>query len=221
MSMKICPSLLSANICNLEKDLRILEDNNIEVLHVDIMDGNFVPNIAFGIYQVEGLRKLNEMEFDVHLMVENPDLFVEPLVEAGADSLTVHFEASKHLYKTIRYIKSFGIKAGVALNPSTPISLLEHILPMLNRVLIMSVEPGFGGQEFIPFSLDKIKALNKIKKENGYDFDIQVDGGINIKNINDVVNAGVNEVVIGSSLFKGSIEENIKNFKSSLEPMYI
>lgn len=221
MSMKICPSLLSANICNLEKDLRILEDNNIEVLHIDIMDGNFVPNIAFGIYQVEGLRKLNEMEFDVHLMVENPDLFVEPLVEAGADSLTVHFEASKHLYKTIRYIKSFGIKAGVALNPSTPISLLEHILPMLNRVLIMSVEPGFGGQEFIPFSLDKIKALNKIKKENGYDFDIQVDGGINIKNINDVVNAGVNEVVIGSSLFKGSIEENIKNFKSSLEPMYI
>lgn len=221
MSMKICPSLLSANICNLEKDLRILENNNIEVLHIDIMDGNFVPNIAFGIYQVEGLRKLNEMEFDVHLMVENPDLFVEPLVEAGADSLTVHFEASKHLYKTIRYIKSFGIKAGVALNPSTPISLLEHILPMLNRVLIMSVEPGFGGQEFIPFSLDKIKALNKIKKENGYDFDIQVDGGINIKNINDVVNAGVNEVVIGSSLFKGSIEENIKNFKSSLEPMYI
>ena len=221
MSIKICPSLLSADICNLEKDLKILEDNNIEVLHVDIMDGNFVPNIAFGIYQVEGLRKLNEMEFDVHLMVENPDLFVEPLVEAGADSLTVHFEASKHLYKTIRYIKSFGIKAGVALNPSTPISLLEHILPMLNRVLIMSVEPGFGGQEFIPFSLDKIKALNKIKKENGYDFDIQVDGGINIKNINDVVNAGVNEVVIGSSLFKGSIEENIKNFKSSLEPMYI
>ena len=221
MSMKICPSLLSANICNLEKDLRILEDNNIEVLHIDIMDGNFVPNIAFGIYQVEGLRKLNEMEFDVHLMVENPDLFVEPLVEAGADSLTVHFEASKHLYKTIRYIKSFGIKAGVALNPSTPISLLEHILPMLNRVLIMSVEPGFGGQEFIPFSLDKIRALDKIKKENGYDFDIQVDGGINIKNINDVVNAGVNEVVIGSSLFKGSIEENIKNFKSSLEPMYI
>ena len=221
MSIKICPSLLSADICNLEKDLRILENNNIEVLHIDIMDGNFVPNIAFGIYQVEGLRKLNEMEFDVHLMVENPDLFVEPLVEAGADSLTVHFEASKHLYKTIRYIKSFGVKAGVALNPSTPISLLEHILPMLNRVLIMSVEPGFGGQEFIPFSLDKIKALNKIKKENGYDFDIQVDGGINIKNINDVVNAGVNEVVIGSSLFKGSIEENIKNFKSSLEPMYI
>ena len=219
MSMKICPSLLSANICNLEKDLRILEDNNIEVLHIDIMDGNFVPNIAFGIYQVEGLRKLNEMEFDVHLMVENPDLFVEPLVEAGADSLTVHFEASKHLYKTIRYIKSFGIKAGVALNPSTPISLLEHILPMLNRVLIMSVEPGFGGQEFIPFSLDKIRALDKIKKENGYDFDIQVDGGINIKNINDVADAGVNEVVIGSSLFKGSIEENIKNFKRSLELM--
>lgn len=219
MSIKICPSLLSADICNLEKDLKILEDNNIEVLHVDIMDGNFVPNIAFGIYQVEGLRKLNEMEFDVHLMVENPDLFVEPLVEAGADSLTVHFEASKHLYKTIRYIKSFGIKAGVALNPSTPISLLEHILPMLNRVLIMSVEPGFGGQEFIPFSLDKIRALDKIKKENGYDFDIQVDGGINIKNINDVADAGVNEVVIGSSLFKGSIEENIKNFKRSLELM--
>ncbi len=221
MSIKICPSLLSADICNLERDLKVLEDNNIDILHVDIMDGNFVPNIAFGIYQVAGLRKLNEMEFDVHLMVQDPDLFVEPLVEAGADSLTVHLESCKHLYKTINYIKSFGIKAGVALNPSTPVALLEHVLPMLNRVLIMSVEPGFGGQEFIPFSLDKIKALDKIKKEKGYDFEIQVDGGININNIREVEEAGVDEVVIGSSLFKGSIEENIKRFNNSLELNYI
>lgn len=221
MSIKICPSLLSADICNLERDLKVLEDNNIDILHVDIMDGNFVPNIAFGIYQVAGLRKLNEMEFDVHLMVQDPDLFVEPLVEAGADSLTVHLESCKHLYKTINYIKSYGIKAGVALNPSTPVALLEHVLPMLNRVLIMSVEPGFGGQEFIPFSLDKIKALDKIKKEKGYDFEIQVDGGININNIREVEEAGVDEVVIGSSLFKGSIEENIKRFNNSLELNYI
>lgn len=221
MSIKICPSLLSADICNLERDLKVLEDNNIDILHVDIMDGNFVPNIAFGIYQVAGLRKLNEMEFDVHLMVQDPDLFVEPLVEAGADSLTVHLESCKHLYKTINYIKSFGIKVGVALNPSTPVALLEHVLPMLNRVLIMSVEPGFGGQEFIPFSLDKIKALDKIKKEKGYDFEIQVDGGININNIREVEEAGVDEVVIGSSLFKGSIEENIKRFNNSLELNYI
>lgn len=216
MSIKICPSLLSANICNLEKDLKILEEKDIEVLHIDIMDGNFVPNIAFGIYQVEGIRKLNKMEFDSHLMVENADLFVEPLVRAGTNGITVHLESSKHLYRTLKNIKSFGIKAGVALNPSTPISSLEHVLPMLDRVLIMSVEPGFGGQKFIPFSLDKIRALDKIKKEKGYDFAIQVDGGINADNIKDVVNAGIDEIVIGSSLFKGCIEENIDKFRANL-----
>ena len=216
MSIKICPSLLSANICNLEKDLKILEEKEIEVLHIDIMDGNFVPNIAFGIYQVEGLRKLNKMEFDSHLMVENADLFVEPLVKAGTNGITVHLESSKHLYKTLKNIKSFGIKAGVALNPSTPVSSLEHVLPMLDRVLIMSVEPGFGGQEFIPFSLDKIRALDKIKKEKGYDFTIQVDGGINADNIKDVIDAGIDEIVIGSSLFKGCIEENIDKFRANL-----
>lgn len=216
MSIKICPSLLSANICNLEKDLKILEEKDIEVLHIDIMDGNFVPNIAFGIYQVEGIRKLNKMEFDSHLMVENADLFIEPLVRAGTNGITVHLESSKHLYRTLKNIKSFGIKAGVALNPSTPISSLEHVLPMLDRVLIMSVEPGFGGQKFIPFSLDKIRALDKIKKEKGYDFAIQVDGGINADNIKDVVNAGIDEIVIGSSLFKGCIEENIDKFRANL-----
>lgn len=216
MSIKICPSLLSANICNLEKDLKVLEEKEIEVLHIDIMDGNFVPNIAFGIYQVEGLRKLNKMEFDSHLMVENADLFVEPLVKAGTNGITVHLESSKHLYKTLKNIKSFGIKAGVALNPSTPVSSLEHVLPMLDRVLIMSVEPGFGGQEFIPFSLDKIRALDKIKKEKGYDFTIQVDGGINADNIKDVIDAGIDEIVIGSSLFKGCIEENIDKFRANL-----
>lgn len=216
MSIKICPSLLSANICNLEKDLKILEEKDIEVLHIDIMDGNFVPNIAFGIYQVEGLRKLNKMEFDSHLMVENADLFVEPLVKAGANGITVHLESSKHLYRTLKNIKSFGIKAGVALNPSTPISSLENVLPMIDRVLIMSVEPGFGGQKFIPFSLDKIRALDKLKKEKGYDFAIQVDGGINVDNIKDVVNAGIDEIVIGSSLFKGCIEENIDKFRANL-----
>lgn len=216
MSIKICPSLLSANICNLEKYLKILEEKEIEVLHIDIMDGNFVPNIAFGIYQVEGLRKLNKMEFDSHLMVENADLFVEPLVKAGTNGITVHLESSKHLYRTLKNIKSFGIKAGVALNPSTPVSSLEHVLPMLDRVLIMSVEPGFGGQEFIPFSLDKIRALDKIKKEKGYDFAIQVDGGINADNIKDVIDAGIDEIVIGSSLFKGCIEENIDKFRANL-----
>lgn len=215
MSIKICPSLLSANICNLEKDIKILDNKDIEVLHIDIMDGNFVPNITFGIYQVEGLRKITNAEFDAHLMVEDPDKFVEALVEAGVNGITVHVEACKHLYKTIRYIKSFGIKAGVALNPSTPVHLLEHVLPMLNRVLVMSVEPGFGGQEFIPFSIDKIAVLNNIKKEKNYDFDIQVDGGINDKNIKYVVDAGVNEVVIGSSIFNGNIESNIDKLGSS------
>lgn len=215
MSIKICPSLLSANVCNLEKDINTLDSKNIEILHIDIMDGNFVPNITFGIYQVEALRKITNAEFDAHLMVEDPDKFVEALVEGGVNGITVHVETCKHLYKTIRYIKSFGIKAGVALNPSTPIHCLEHVLPMLNRVLIMSVEPGFGGQEFIPFSIDKINILNNIKKEKNYDFDIQVDGGINDHNIKAVVDAGVNEIVMGSSIFNGNIESNIDRLGSS------
>lgn len=214
MSIKICPSLLSANVCNLEKDINTLDSKNIEILHIDIMDGNFVPNITFGIYQVEALRKITNAEFDAHLMVEDPDKFVEALVEAGVNGITVHVETCKHLYKTIRYIKSFGIKAGVALNPSTPIHCLEYVLPMLNRVLIMSVEPGFGGQEFIPFSIDKINILNNIKKEKNYDFDIQVDGGINDHNIKAVVDAGVNEIVMGSSIFNGNIESNIDRLRS-------
>lgn len=215
MSIKICPSLLSANVCNLEKDIKTLDSKNIEILHIDIMDGNFVPNITFGIYQVEAIRKITDAEFDAHLMVEDPDKFVEALVEGGVNGITVHVETCKHLYKTIRYIKSFGIKAGVALNPSTPIHCLEHVLPMLNRVLIMSVEPGFGGQEFIPFSIDKIQILNRIKIEKNYDFDIQVDGGINNQNIKAVVDAGVNEVVIGSSIFNGDIESNIDGLRCS------
>ena len=215
MSIKICPSLLSANVCNLEKDIKTLDSKNIEILHIDIMDGNFVPNITFGIYQVEAIRKITDAEFDAHLMVEDPDKFVEALVEGGVNGITVHVETCKHLYKTIRYIKSFGIKAGVALNPSTPIHCLEHVLPMLNRVLIMSVEPGFGGQEFIPFSIDKIQILNRIKIEKNYDFDIQVDGGINNQNIKAVVDAGVNEFVIGSSIFNGDIESNIDGLRCS------
>lgn len=216
MEAIISPSLLSSNVCNYSEDFRILNEKDIKVIHIDIMDGHYVPNISIGIGQVASLRKLTDAEFDVHLMVTNPDQFVEALVEAGTNSVTIHAETATHLYKSIHYLKSFGIKAGVALNPATPISCLEHVFPLLDRVLIMSVEPGFGGQGFVPFSLDKIKQLNEVKAKNKYDFTIQVDGGINLDNVQDVIKAGARDIVIGSSLFNDGLEKNIDLFNKKI-----
>lgn len=212
METIISPSLLSANACNYGEDFKVFNNKDIKSIHIDIMDGHYVPNLSFGIDQVAALRKLTDIEFDVHLMVTEPDKFVEALVEAGANSITIHAEAALHLYKSIHYLKSFGIKAGVAINPATPIGCLEHIYPIANRILIMSVEPGFGGQSFIPFTLEKIKALNEIKKRKNYDFTIQVDGGITLGNIKDVIDCGARDIVIGSSLFKQDLAENIDLF---------
>lgn len=216
MEFIISPSLLSANVCNYSKDFEVFNEKGIQCVHIDIMDGHFVPNLSFGLEQVSELRKLTKAEFDVHLMVTNPDEFIEDLVEAGADSITIHAEVAKHLYKSIHYLKSFGIKAGVAINPATTLESLEYIFPIVNRVLVMSVEPGFGGQDFIPFSLEKIKKLNKIKEEKGYDFTIQIDGGINLNNVKDVVECGARDIVIGSSLFKQNLSANIDLFKNKL-----
>ncbi|EHI97238.1 ribulose-phosphate 3-epimerase [Clostridium sp. DL-VIII] len=216
MEVIISPSLLSANVCNYSEDFRIFNEKDIKVIHIDIMDGHYVPNISIGLGQVAALRKLTKAEFDVHLMVTNPDEYVEALVEAGANSITIHSEVATHLYKSIHYLKSFGIKAGVALNPATPISCLEYVYPLLDRVLIMSVEPGFGGQAFVPFALDKISQLNEVKAKNNYGFTIQVDGGINLYNIENVIKAGARDIVIGSSLFNDGLAENIDLFNQKI-----
>jgi ribulose-phosphate 3-epimerase len=216
MEVIISPSLLSANVCNYSEDFRIFNEKDIKVIHIDIMDGHYVPNISIGLGQLAALRKLTKAEFDVHLMVTNPDEYVEALVEAGANSITIHSEVATHLYKSIHYLKSFGIKAGVALNPATPINCLEYVYPLLDRVLIMSVEPGFGGQSFVPFALDKISQLNEIKAKNNYGFTIQVDGGINLYNVEDIIKAGARDIVIGSSLFNESLAKNIDLFNQKI-----
>ena len=221
MKVTISPSLLSANIYNLEKDFEIFNEKGIEVIHIDMMDGHYVPNITFGIYQIEALRKLTKAEFDVHLMVTDPDMFIMPLFEAGVNAITVHAESSLHMYKTLVTIKELGMKTGVALNPATPLAVLEHVFHLLDRVLIMSVEPGFGGQIFLPNSLDKIAKLNKIKQENNYDFTIQVDGGITADNIEEVIKKGARDIVIGSSLFKENLSENIDKFWKIIEKLEI
>ncbi|MCD2346917.1 ribulose-phosphate 3-epimerase [Clostridium guangxiense] len=214
----INPSLLSADFCNLKRDIEILEKNSITSIHIDVMDGNFVSNIAFGIDQIKAISSITNMEVDVHMMVNNPEKYIGKLVEAGADCITLHEEACTHLYKTIYFIKSFGIKVGVALNPATNIYSLKYVFALLNRVLVMTVEPGFGGQKFIDSMKDKIAELRHIKEANQYNFEIQVDGGINYENIKDVVNFGANNVVIGSSIFKnGNIENNVKKFYNILQ----
>jgi ribulose-phosphate 3-epimerase len=213
VSLIIAPSILSADACNLEQDIRVLEKSSITSIHIDVMDGNFVPNIAFGIDQIKALRKITDMELDVHLMVNDPDKYIERIIEAGASCITVHEEACGHLYKTITFIKSFGIKAGVALNPATNIDNLKYVYKLLNKVLIMTVEPGFGGQKFIPLMKQKINDARQIKTLGKYDFQIQVDGGIDSQNIKEVVDLGATDIVIGSSVFENrTIENNIKKF---------
>ncbi|CUH94586.1 hypothetical protein P22_0652 [Propionispora sp. 2/2-37] len=219
MSIKISPSILGANFCNLEQDIKVLEKNSVPVLHLDVMDGHFVPNITFGPDQIKMLRSVTSaMEFDAHLMVTDADALLSRLAEAKVDSVTVHAEACVHLYRTLDTIKKLGMKTGVALNPATPADTIKHVASMLDRVLIMTVEPGFGGQKFIPLMLDKISGLSRWKQEQGLTFDIQVDGGINLANIAEVVRQGASDIVIGSSIFSGgSIEKNVQAFYAALK----
>ena len=217
MNVVINPSILSADICNLERDIRVLEKKGIKSIHLDIMDGNFVPNMALSIEHISALRKITNMELDVHLMVNNPDKYIERLVEGGANCITVHQEACDQLYKTICLIKSFGIKAGVALNPATTIDNLKYVYKFINKLLIMTVEPGFGGQKFISYMNEKIKDVIEVKEAGSYEFDIQVDGGIDLDNINAIIDLGATDIVIGSSIFEyGEIEVNIDRFYERL-----
>lgn len=214
MTVKISPSILGANFCNLERDIKALENNAVSAIHIDVMDGNFVPNIAFSPDQIKMLKTIcPDLEFDVHLMVMQPEMLFQRLKDAGARCVTVHAEVCMHLYRTIVSLKSFGFKAGVALNPSTPLEMIQYVTSLVDKVLIMTVEPGFGGQQFIIPMLEKIKALKQMQISQGLIFDIQVDGGIDLTNIKEAIKCGANDIVIGSAIFKNNdIERNIRNF---------
>jgi len=198
---KIAPSILSANFLKLGEEIRATEVSGADMLHIDIMDGHFVPNITIGPFIVESIRNITSLPLDVHLMIENPDTYVRDFIKAGADFLTVHYEASVHVHRTIQLIKEHDVKAGVSLNPSTPVWSLEDILPDIDMALLMSVNPGFGGQKFIPQVTDKIKTLKHILREKGLSTLIEVDGGIKLENALDVLDAGADILVMGSAFF--------------------
>ena len=215
---KIAPSLLSADFCNLERDIKMLENAGADVLHIDVMDGHFVPNITIGIPVVEAIKKYATKPCDVHLMIEKPERYVEDFVKAGADYLTVHYEACTHLHRTLQHIRSLGCKSGVALNPHTPVSVVEDILEEVDLILIMSVNPGFGGQSFIPKSLEKIRKVKQILIEKDLtNVEIEIDGGVKLSNIKEVADAGTDIIVSGSGIFNGRVEETISEMKKIIE----
>jgi ribulose-phosphate 3-epimerase len=212
--IKLAPSILSADFSNLYEDVSKVERAGAELLHIDVMDGHFVPNITIGPLVVEALRPRSKMVFDVHLMIENPDLYIPHFVKAGADIISVHAEACTHLHRTIQNIKEHGAKAAVALNPATPLDVLEYVIDDLDMVLLMSVNPGFGGQKFIGTVLDKIKKLKEMANSRNLNIDIQVDGGVKLDNLKEVVEAGANVIVAGSAVFgTKNVEETVKEFK--------
>ena len=199
--IKIAPSILSADFAYLADEIKKVTDAGAEYIHLDIMDGQFVPNITFGSPVVAALRKTTKAVFDVHLMVEQPENQIEPFLEAGADLICFHAETAKHMHRIVQTIKAGGAKAAVALNPGTSISVIEEILPELDMVLLMTVNPGFGGQKFIPSVLDKIERLRAIIDGNDFNIDIQVDGGINTETAKLVIAAGANILVAGSAVY--------------------
>lgn len=215
---KIAPSLLSADFCNFQRDIQMLEESGADVLHIDVMDGHFVPNITIGIPVLQAIKKYATIPCDVHLMIEKPERYVEDFVKAGADYLTVHAEACTHLHRTLQHIRSLGCKSGVALNPHTPISTIEEVLEEVDLVLIMSVNPGFGGQSFIPNALVKIKKLKQLLQERGLEhIEIEIDGGVKLSNIQEVAEAGADIIVSGSGIFNGKPKETIAEMKKLID----
>jgi ribulose-phosphate 3-epimerase len=209
--VKIAPSILSADFLKLGEEIKAAEAAGADMLHIDIMDGHFVPNITIGSSIVKSIRKITPLPLDVHLMIEEPDKYLRDFIKAGADYLTVHYEASVHLHRTIQRIKESGLKAGVSLNPATPIWSLEHILPDADIALLMSVNPGFGGQDFIPQIIDKIKTLKNLLREKGFPTLIEVDGGVKLENAADIISAGADILVMGSAFF------NSKNYGTTIK----
>lgn len=218
MVNKIAPSILAADYANFAQELKRIDETSADYVHIDIMDGQFVPNISFGADVVASLRKHSKLVFDCHLMVVEPERYVDAFAQAGADIMTIHVEATKHIHGALQKIKKAGLKAGIVINPGTPVSALEPVLSLVDQVLIMTVNPGFGGQAFIPEMLDKVKQVATWREEGGYAFDIEVDGGVDDKTIKACQEAGANVFVAGSYFFKASdLTSQVQTLRDALD----
>lgn len=212
----LSPSLLAADFTNLEKEIEAITKGGAEYLHIDVMDGMFVPSISFGMPVIRSLRSATKLCFDVHLMIENPERYINEFAECGADMITIHAEATKHLNRALASIRECGLKAGIALNPATPLSVLDYVWEYVDMVLIMSVNPGFGGQTYIANTTEKICELRSMIDRKGLNIDIEVDGGIKLQNVKEVLDAGANVIVSGSGVFGAHTESNTREFMKIL-----
>lgn len=216
--IKIAPSILSADFAKLGEEIKEVERGGADYLHVDAMDGHFVPNITIGPLIVDAIKPITQLPLDVHLMIENPDTYIPAFIEAGASIITVHQEACKHLHRTIQLIKSQGVKAGVVINPSTPVCTIKEVLSYVDLVLVMTVNPGFGGQSFIKEALTKIEQLNQLRKTHAYTYEIEVDGGVNTETAKWCTDAGADVLVAGSAVFnKENRQEAIEAIRKATE----
>ena len=217
MEYRLCPSILSADFNRLGEQIKILEKEGVEYLHIDVMDGDFVPSISFGMPVIKSIRKESNMFFDVHLMVTEPERYIRDFVECGADSITVHAEACEDLERTLEQIKAAGVKAAVSIKPSTPVNDISHLLEDVDMVLVMTVQPGFGGQKYIPECTEKVQELKEIIDREELNVDIQVDGGINDSTMETAMRAGANLLVAGSYVFNGDLESNVQRIQQKMQ----